>query len=249
MKFNIIASGSKGNATLVKYKETVILIDMGITFLRLQEGLKEFNLNDKDINAIIVTHNHTDHVNGLRYLSPKICYALEGTLPSLSNVINKLEPFFIGEFKITALPTSHDGINPCGYMLETEDEKLVYLTDLGIFDDSYIDLIRNPDYLILESNHDIPMLMASNRSDYLKARIASEHGHLSNENSAIAASKIYGEKTKEVILAHLSEECNTPEKALNAYKNIFEKLNLPITFELRCANQHYSTLGGNLNEH
>ena len=87
MYFNIIASGSKGNATVVVSHKTVLLIDMGITLTRLEEGLNEINLKLEDINAALFTHDHTDHIAGLRFLSPKITYALEGTLPSLSHVV------------------------------------------------------------------------------------------------------------------------------------------------------------------
>lgn len=247
MYFNIIASGSKGNASVFVSKQTVILIDMGIPFVRLEEGLKEINLSSNDIDYALFTHDHADHIGGLKFLSPKKTYALEGTLPSsLSNVLKPEEKVKMGDFFVTPFKTSHDATNPCGYLLETEDEKLAYFTDTGVFPIEVIKKIHNPTYLVIESNHDISMLLKTNRPPLLKDRILSEHGHLCNEDSAIATCSIIGPDTKEVILAHLSEEANSPEVALKAYGNIFAHFNKDISsIKLRCANQHVSTIGGN----
>lgn len=250
MKFNIIASGSKGNATIVSQNKTNILIDMGISLTRLKEGLNEFGLDVKDINAAIFTHDHADHISGIKFLSPKIMYGLRGTLPSsLTNSIELFEPFTIGDIKITAFPTSHDATNPCGFILEANNEKLTYVTDTGVFLDESKEIASNPDYLIIESNHDIRMLLKTNRPYELKNRIMSEHGHLCNEDSAIAAINLLGPKTKQIILAHLSEEANTPEIALAAYLKIFKHFNVNIDkYDVRCANQWVSTIGGRIDE-
>ena len=250
MKFNIIASGSKGNATIVSHNKTNILIDMGISLTRLKEGLEEFGLDIKDINAAIFTHDHSDHIAGIKFLSPKIMYALRGTLSStMTNVIELYEPFTIGDIKITAFPTSHDATNPCGFILEAPEEKLTYVTDTGVFLDESKEVASNPDYLIIESNHDIRMLLKTNRPYELKNRIMSERGHLCNEDSAIAAINLLGPKTKQIILAHLSEEANTPEIALAAYLKIFKHFNVNIDkYDVKCANQWVSTFGGRINE-
>ena len=250
MKFNIIASGSKGNATVVNYHNTNILIDMGISLTRLNAGLNEFGITVKDLSAAIFTHDHTDHISGLKFISPKIQYALRGTLPSsLANVIELFTPFTIGEITITAFPTSHDATNPCGFILEAGGEKLTYFTDTGIFLEESKDIASNPDYLIIESNHDIKMLLLTNRTYELKTRIMSSHGHLCNEDSAITALELIGPKTKQIYLAHLSEEANTPEVALAAYLRIFRHFGVNIDqYDIKCANQWVSTIGGNLNE-
>ena len=246
MIFDIIASGSKGNATLVKHKDTLILIDLGITLVRLTEGLTSLHVELKDIDAAVFTHEHSDHLNGLKCISPKKMYALKGTLPSsLSNVINVYEPFIIKDIKITPFPTSHDATNPCGYILEADDEKLVYMTDTGVFLEETLPYITNPDYLIIESNHDIQMEMRTHRSFRLKQRILSEYGHLCNEDSAFASLEILGDKTKEIILAHLSEEANTPEVALEAYEKVFNYKGVDISrYHVRCAKQYEETFGG-----
>lgn len=250
MYFYIIASGSKGNATLIKHHDTLILIDLGITLVRLKEALTSIHAELKDIDAAIFTHEHSDHLNGLKSLSPKKMYALKGTLPSsLSNVVNKYEPFYIKEIKITPFPTSHDASNPCGYILEADNEKLVYMTDTGVFLEETLPYVNNPNYLIIESNHDIQMEMRTNRSFRLKQRILSDVGHLCNEDSAFASLEIIGDKTKEIVLAHLSEEANTPSVALEAYQKVFSYKGVDISkYKVRCASQYEPLIGGNVNE-
>ena len=250
MHFNVIASGSKGNATLVIYKKSVILIDMGITLTRLEEGLEESHLTINDITGAIFTHDHTDHIGGIKFISPKIRYALDKTLPgSLSHVVKVNEPFNIGDFTIIPFKTSHDAKNPCGFKLIAGEETMVYMTDTGVFLDENLPLIKDPTYLIIESNHDIKMLLHTHRTFELKSRIMSEVGHLCNEDSAIAASQIIGPHTKEIVLAHLSEEANTPELALEAYKKVFRHFHINFdNYRLVCAHQWHSTFGGHDDE-
>lgn len=249
MYFDIIASGSKGNATLVVSNKTVILIDIGITNKLLNEELNYLNLNINDIDATLITHDHSDHISGIRFVKMKKAYALEGTIPSLGISVEPLKPFYINDIKVTAVPTSHDATNPCGYVLEDNDFKLVYITDTGIIDDSIIPYLKNPTYLIIECNHDISMLLKTNRPVELKDRILSSYGHLCNEDSAAYACRIIGDKTKEIVLAHISEEANTPECALKAYGKIFKYFNVDINkYKITVANQHFHYVGGDYNE-
>lgn len=246
MFFDVINSGSKGNATLVFSSNTLILIDAGIPIVTIEEELKKFNKGINDISAVLITHNHSDHIRSIKSFSPKKIYSLEKTVPgSLSNVVALNEPFTIGDMKITAFPTSHDAINPCGFMIENNEEKLVYMTDTGHYLSNNTPLVKNPDYLIIESNHDIQMLLHTHRPMELIQRILSDYGHLCNEDSAFATLEIIGDKTKEIILAHLSEEANTPECALEAYKKVFSYAYVDINkYDIRCANQHIPTIGG-----
>ena len=247
MFFDIINSGSKGNATLVFAKEATILIDMGIPIKVIEEELFKFSKNLKDIDAVLITHNHADHYRNIKTFSPKKMYSLEGTIPgSLSNVVEIYKPFKVFDVEITAFPTSHDATNPCGFLLKEGNESLVYMTDTGTYLSSNTSYIKNPTYLVIESNHDIQMLLHTNRPMELIQRIMSDYGHLCNEDSAFAAIEIIGEDTKEIVLAHLSEEANTPELALSAYHKVFEyaRVNLD-RYKLRCANQHIPLIGGN----
>ena len=244
MFFDIINSGSKGNATVVFTKEATILIDVGIPVSIIEEELKKFNKTINNIDIVLITHNHTDHIRSVKSFSPKKIYSLKGTMPgSLSNVLEENKPFKVLDATITAFPTSHDAINPCGFILESEDEKLVYMTDTGVYLSN--PLVKNPTYLIIESNHNIQKLLHTNRPMELIQRIMSDYGHLCNEDSAFAAIDIIGDKTTEIILAHLSEEANTPELALEAYKKVFAYAHVNIDkYNVRCANQHIPLIGG-----
>lgn len=246
MYFHIIASGSKGNATIIGNKSTTLLIDLGITKTRLIEGLTEIDKKIEDIDACLITHDHTDHISGIRFVSPKITYGLLGVVPPLGHEIELYKPFNIGSFKITPIEISHDASAGAGYVIEDEKEKLVYITDTGIILDEVFEYTYNPHYLILESNHDIKMLLKTNRPAITKQRIMSDVGHLCNEDSAFASLKMIGPNTKEIVLAHISEEANDKELALKTYQRIYAYNGVNIKkYKLTCAPQWNSYLGGN----
>ena len=251
MYFDIIQSGSKGNCTLIFSNETLIVIDAGVAISIVEEELAKFNKTLSDIDAVLITHNHIDHIRNVKSFSPKKIYALARTMPgSLSNVLEAFEPVTIKDIKVTAFPTSHDANNPCGFMLEDHISKLVYMTDTGVYLSSNTPLLKDPTYLIIESNHDIQKLLHTNRPMELIQRILSDHGHLCNEDSAFASVEIIGEHTKEIVLAHLSEEANTPNLALEAYQKVFAYAHIDINrYNLKCANQHVSLIGGDYHEH
>ena len=246
MKFIVIQSGSKGNATLVIDQGRVLLIDMGVTLKVLKEALAKENLNIYNISAMLLTHEHWDHTAGIKYLPPLPIYCTKETYQGEN--VNELEPYIPFEiecFKITPVSTSHDVNNPLGFIVENGEEKLVYLTDSGKITVKTLQKLKNADYYIIESNHDVDMLMATNRPMFLKKRILSTKGHLSNEQSATYMTKCVGEKTKEIILAHLSEEANDPLVALETYKKVFEDAKISTDkIDIYCANQHYSVEGG-----
>ena len=251
MRFVVIQSGSKGNATLVIDKGRVLLIDMGIGIKTLKGALEEENLNIYNINAMLLTHEHWDHTSGIKYLPPLPIYCTKETLLDNKNVVElkPYETFQIEHLKITPVSTNHDVRNPLGFVIENDEEKLVYLTDSGKITVKSLQKLKNADYYIIESNHDPDMLMATNRPMMLKRRILSTKGHLSNEQSASYMCKCIGDKTKEIVLAHLSEEANTPELAMAAYLKIFKHFGInPDNYLIRCANQHVSLLGGRKDE-
>ena len=246
MKFIVIQSGSKGNATLVIDQGRVLLIDMGITLRTLKEALAKENLNIYNISAMLLTHEHWDHIAGIRYLPPLPIYCTKETYSS-DNVVELVpyQQFELEHFKITPVSTSHDVKNPLGFIIENEEEKLVYLTDSGKITVKTMQKLKNADYYIIESNHDPDMLMATNRPMFLKKRILSTKGHLSNEQSATYMTKCIGERTTTIVLAHLSEEANDPNVALETYKKVFEDAKISTDkIKIYCANQHYSVEGG-----
>lgn len=226
MKILQIASGSKGNSTYIESKKTKILLDCGISKKRVQEALDALNVNIKELNAILITHEHVDHVSGIMPIynatNAKI-YLTKGTFKGLKDSIKmKLDPerivfikadeaFYINDILVNTIEIFHDAIEPLAFEFENEDKKLVYITDTGYIHNSYNDLIKNANCYIFESNHDPEMLMESDRPYSTIMRILSDHGHLSNQDSAYALSNLIGDKTKYVMFAHISEECNMPE--------------------------------------
>jgi phosphoribosyl 1,2-cyclic phosphodiesterase len=246
MKIIVVQSGSKGNATLVIDQGRVLLIDMGTTLKVVKEALAKENMNLMNINAMLLTHEHVDHTYGIRYLPPLPIYCTKETL-ALPN-IEEIEPyktFKIEHFEITPVSTSHDVKNPVGFIIQNKKEKLVYLTDSGKISTKTLNRLKNANYYVIESNHDVEMLINSNRPWFLKKRILSDKGHLSNEQSATYMSKCVGENTKQIILAHLSEECNDPNVALKTYKKIFKDAKINTRkIKFIVANQYHSVEGG-----
>lgn len=246
MKIIVIESGSKGNATLISDKGRLLLIDMGITLTSLKKGLARLGKKPLDIDALLLTHSHSDHTKGVNLLDPLPIYCSKGTYKGTNvTVIKPYETFSIDHLKITPIEASHDAPGTLGFVIENENEKLSYLTDTGMIPETTLEKMKNSDYFIIESNHNIKKLHQTNRPAYLKLRILSDEGHLSNEASAIYMSELVGERTKEIILAHLSEEANDPELALQAYKKVFRKCRIDLdNIYLHCASQREIVEGG-----
>lgn len=236
----IIASGSKGNATLIYNEDTSLLIDYGISEKYLNEKLIEFGKNPANLNYFLFTHAHTDHIKSYESVNINKRYSLKNVVPlKEENVLKYFEEYKFGSFLVTPIKASHDANPTCGYLIKSGDEDLIYLTDTGKIVKRTLSLMKNRTYYIIESNHDINMLLNSDRSDILKNRILSYRGHLSNEDSAFYISSCVGVKTKKIVLAHLSEECNTPELALKTYHNIFALKGVNLDkIEIKCAKQY-----------
>ena len=223
MKFSIVGSGSKGNACLIYNKDTLIQIDMGLPLKSLKKELDHLGKTVNDIQALFITHEHTDHITGIPLYHDRVdLYAGEGTYAS-ANPVEPFIPLEVGSMSIVPFPTSHDATNPMGYLIEEEGCRLGYVTDTGYLSDEALALIKDCDYYYFESNHDLKMLMDSARPAVLKKRIHSKHGHLSNIDSAIYMAELIGPRTKAIYLAHLSEECNTPEIALSSYHKTLDR--------------------------
>ncbi len=245
MKLISLASGSKGNATLIVTEKSRILVDCGISAKRADESLKAVGLSLKDIDALLLTHEHSDHIRGVKRLMSVYdipVYGTEGTLLNLSRVsgdeyfnyagrehmeaIRADRPFRIGDLEILPFHTYHDAAEPCGYRFElTQNEpdlrthvQLAVMTDCGHYDDYIADHLKYLDSLLLESNHDRTMLANGPYPVYLKRRIMSSDGHLSNHAAGQLLTEILSPKLNTVMLGHLSHENNTHQKALETVR-------------------------------
>ena len=247
ISFVVVGSGSKGNATLLFDEETLIQIDMGLPMRRITAALESINKNKSDLQGILITHEHTDHIKNLSMYKGKVpIYASKGTIDYFDHEVVPFDSFEIGTLSVIPFMTSHDAANPVGYVVISGKTKLVYLTDSGYIPEESLDFLKDADYYIMESNHDLKMLMKSNRPAVLKRRIKGDEGHLSNVDSAIYLSELVGPKTKEIYLAHLSEECNLPELALEAYRKTFKKKEVPYDIDIICLKQNEAVRGGDL---
>lgn len=248
MKYAVLSSGSKGNATVISDGKTNILIDCGISKKQLNERLLTCGLTLSDINYVLITHGHSDHIKSVDIFPPKKVYAsllVLGPTNEESNILCSYTRYSFDDIIVTPFPLSHDATNTTGYLLESGDEKLVYVTDTGYLSDKALSILKNANYYIFESNHDVKMLCESNRSAYLIKRILGDQGHLSNVDSAYYLSSLIGDRTSEITLAHLSEECNTPNIALETFDKIMMCQNGEIPqVLLRCADQNNVYKGG-----
>lgn len=249
MEYHVLASGSKGNSTFIVEKTTGILIDCGISKKQLVYRLKEIGYTIDDIDYVLLTHDHADHNKNIHIFDKEIVYTAKGNIDDLDED-HELVPYTsytFGDIDVYVLRLSHDATNPIGFIFEG-DETLLYMTDTGYVSQKNKELIHNLNYYIIESNHDIEMLMATRRPFSLKNRIMGDTGHLNNEYSAHLMCDVIGENTKEIVLAHLSQDANTKEKALETYYSIFDEENIKFDKEMiKAASQTSVFLEENMN--
>lgn len=229
MKVQTIASGSKGNCTIVLCNDTNLIIDMGISYLTLKKSLEENSLSFDNFKGILITHCHKDHTKGLSslikktnipvYIPEKMYDSIKEYVPYPRCIIIDDE-FYINDVKINLLHTSHDAPCSVGFIIRNNDKSLVYITDTGYINRKILNNIVGKDCYIIESNHDEVMLMDGPYPRFLKERVISDKGHLSNITTAKYLKKIVGKNTKNIILAHRSETNNTEEKILEAINNV-----------------------------
>ena len=237
MRFVSFASSSSGNSTLISYKNTNILVDCGISRKRIIDNLSRYNLNISDIDCILLTHSHTDHVQGLKYILKsddikvlglrETLLAVDKSLESSDikvnydnfkilrpvNLLNDTEGIQIKDITVYPLKGCHD-VPTLYYKFRLGNETIAILTDMGKFDDNVIRNLSDVNYLMLECNYDIQMLMESNRPEMLKSRILGEGGHLSNVECCEIIAKISNPGLKAIYLSHISAEANSEEYAL-----------------------------------
>lgn len=218
-----IASGSTGNSGLYVCGGSILLIDMGISVRKLRQALARFAWDISDLDAILLTHEHHDHVKGLATFCKKYTvpiYATQGTIQAvqekipdcapLLHSITEDESFAVGDLQITAFATSHDAAQSCGYYIESIEGNFGYCTDLGYLSEEIQSRLMQCDAMVLESNHDSNMLMAGPYPYALKQRVKGQYGHLSNAECAACVVSCVQAGTSTVILSHLSEKNNTP---------------------------------------
>ncbi len=228
MKISILASGSKGNCTYIETNSTKTLIDVGMSNLYIEKKLISLGINPNDINNVFITHPHVDHIAGLKVFIKKhnpTVYLTEKMYQELKSNIRKYviieDKIIIDDLIIDYFKTSHDAIDSVGYIFKNNDKEFVYVTDTGYISSKNLKKITNKDFYAFESNHDVNLLMNNPHYPYqIKQRILGDKGHLSNNQCREYLKKIIGDRTKYVILAHLSEQNNDKELALNNLKDI-----------------------------
>ena len=232
MLISVLASGSKGNSTLIKTDKLNILIDAGMNYKYLKEQLEYFNLLPSDINYIFLTHTHKDHVNALdtflKHNNPTVCLGSKMIndlkyLKGYDNIIFLEQLLELEDTLVECIKTSHDTSESLGYIFTSNNKSLVYITDTGYINNKYFSKLSNKNMYILESNHDVEMLMHGKYPAWLKSRVLSDKGHLSNKSSSFYLSKFIGNNTNYIVLAHLSEENNTPIIALDTLKETLKE--------------------------
>lgn len=229
MKVCVLSSGSKGNSCYIETNESKILIDLGTTTSYVVNELDKIGVKPRDINAILVTHIHKDHINGLStfikkydpliYVTSKLLMLLEEEIGNFRYELYQDNSAIINDLRINLIRTSHDAGEQMGFILKDNKSSMVYITDTGYLNSKYFDLLSNKDLYVLESNHDVLMLKNGPYPYFLQQRVLGDKGHLSNEQCSNYLCKFIGDNTKTIVLAHLSEKNNTEEKALETLNN------------------------------
>lgn len=223
IKVAILGSGSKGNCSLLTDGRTNLLLDAGLPPKVIVAKLSELSLDLSDIDGLLLTHEHDDHVKAVECLSPFMAvYSHPETLEAVQKkqripLKNEMEieekPFSIGTLDIFPFRVSHDAAHPLGFVVSDYETKVTYMTDTGYVSKGMMAAAKGSDLVVLESNHDRELLLRGVYPYYLKQRILSDKGHLANEESALAAYDLIESGAKRIVLAHLSEQNNLPELA------------------------------------
>lgn len=234
MRLCSIASGSSGNCIYTGSDNTHLLVDAGISAKRIEAGLKELQVEGKDIQGLLITHEHSDHIKGVGVLARRYgfpIYATEGTIAQMKEMsglgtideglyhtVRADKKFSIGDMEIEPFSISHDAAEPVAYRFQCGEKKAAIATDMGVYNDYVVAHLKGLDTLLLESNHDIQMLQVGPYPYPLKKRILGERGHLSNESAGQLLCRILHDNMKKIYLGHLSKENNYAELAYETVK-------------------------------
>ena len=241
MRIVTFASGSTGNCSLITDGKANILIDAGISMRRVVSALGEYGLTPQDLCGVLITHEHSDHISGLSMLNKyyrlpifaptELCDVLGDMKPELAASLNDIsvgEVLNIDSLKIRAFRTPHDAKFSVGYRFEGSGI-FAFATDTGSITDDMLDGLSGADTALIEANHDMDMLRNGPYPYFLKKRILSDHGHLSNNDCGKLAIMLANSGTKHIILGHLSRENNTPEKALETVSGALRESDIHIS--------------------
>lgn len=234
MRLAPIASGSSGNCIYIGSDNTHVLIDVGISAKRIEDGLRELDIKGEDLDGIFITHEHIDHIAGLGVMSRKYnipVYATRETIEAIKeyNKLGKVEydifhpiaadvEWKLKDLNINAFRISHDAANPVAYTVSDGNKKCAVATDMGTYSDYIVESLKGVNGLVLEANHDVRMLQVGPYPYQLKRRILSDFGHLSNESAGRLLAKIVHDNVTKVYLGHLSKENNMPELAFETVR-------------------------------
>ncbi len=224
MRFVSIASGSSGNCTYIGSGDTHILVDAGISCKRIADSLHSLDVKPEELNGIFITHEHSDHIQGLRVLAKKYGIGIYGTQQTLDRIrsfdkkheideglycpVQPDVPVKTGDFLVNPFSSSHDAANPVVYRIHQGKRSVAVVTDLGVYSQYTVNHLLGLDAILLEANHDLKMLETGPYPYYLKRRIMGNYGHLSNESSGRLLNEVLHDGMKHVVLGHLSKENN-----------------------------------------
>lgn len=249
MKIAVLSSGSKGNCTFVKAGEKRFLLDAGRNCKYIEEALMKIGEDIKSLDYVLISHNHKDHVSALKVLlkktgakllvSPKLFASIDD-ISDYPHVVSFEDNLFLDGINITSFKSSHDAPDSRNFIINAGGEKMAYVTDTGYVNNKYFKMLSNLDYYLFESNHDIEMLQHGPYPAWLKKRVLSDEGHLSNQSCAFYLTKLVGPKTKKIVLIHLSETNNLESLALETVNNTFSDYNVDFK-DIVCARQNEIT--------
>ncbi len=240
IRFSVLGSGSGGNATCIEGGGARVLLDAGFSCRELGVRLQSVGVEPHRLDAIVITHEHADHISGAALFSqkhkvPLYCTAATFRAAGLQRAgvhghgvfahvaVEAGTPFDVGGLRLLPFPVPHDAVDTVGYVVECEGERVGYATDLGHDPLPVREALRNCDVLMLESNHDVEMLRQGPYPQVIKDRVLGRHGHLDNGTAAALVCDVATERTRRVILAHLSRTNNRPDLALRAARGEFER--------------------------
>ncbi len=230
-----LGSGSKGNSIYLGTPQTKILIDAGLSAKALISKLSEIHVDIGDIDAILISHDHIDHIQGLKVLALKMGIPVFANHETAKGIVETFhdcpkfkifstgETFEFGDLEIHPFSVQHDTVDPVAFTIRTHGLKLGFCTDLGFVTTLVENKLKECDYLYVEANHQPSMVHASARPMVYKQRVLSRSGHLSNEACGQLLDRVAHSNLKHVHLAHLSSECNTPETAMNVINEILQE--------------------------